>query len=421
MRVLIVGSGGREHALAWALKKSPEIEELFVAPGNGGTFGIAENVPIPADDLDALAQFAVEHDVELTVVGPEAPLVAGIVDRFQSLGRRCFGPSQKAARLEGSKVFAKEFMRRHGIPTADFIVCGDADEAIKHIRSTGAPIVVKADGLAAGKGAIVASSVEEAEEAIRQIMIEKRFGEAGNRVVIESCLEGVEVSVHAICGGDRAVLLPSSQDHKRIFDNDRGPNTGGMGAYAPVPFVTDDQRREILESIIMPTIRGMSAEGIPYAGVLYAGLMVTREGFQVLEFNVRFGDPETQALVPLVKSDLLRVLDESAGGSLPERIEVYPGRSAAAVVVASNGYPGSYEKGYRIEGLEDAEDDSRAVFHAGTAAGPSGPVTSGGRVLAVAAWGENLADALHHAYDGVSRVRFEGAFWRRDIGQRALT
>ena len=419
MRVLIVGSGGREHALAWALKRSSGVDRLFVAPGNGGTSKIAENIPIPVDDLDALADFVVERNVDLTVVGPEGPLVNGIVDRFQSLGRRCFGPSRAAARLEGSKVFAKEFMKRHGIPTADFVVCDDADEAKKHVRSTGAPIVIKADGLAAGKGAIVASTVDEAEKAIHQIMIDREFGAAGSRVVIESCLEGEEVSVHAICGGGKAVLFPSSQDHKRIFDEDKGPNTGGMGAYSPVSFITDDQREHILESVIMPTIRGMEAEGSPFAGVLYAGLMVTSGGFKVLEFNVRFGDPETQVLLPLVKSDLFEVLYESAGGSLPDRVELYPGRCAAAVVVASKGYPGSYPKGLAIGGLHDAEDEARTVFHAGTADGPSGLVTSGGRVLAVTAWGDDLSVVLRHAYDGVARVSFEGAYWRKDIGRRA--
>ena len=420
MKVMVVGSGGREHALAWAVKKSRECDELFVAPGNGGTAAIAENVSIPADDIGALAAFAVDRSVDLTIVGPEAPLVEGIVDRFKSVGRRCFGPKRGAARLEGSKVFAKEFMRRNGIPTAAFVVIDDAEKAKAHVRSKGAPIVVKADGLAAGKGAIVAKTVEAAEKAIDEIMVEKQFGAAGDRVVIEECLEGEEVSIHAVCGGGRAVLLSSSQDHKRIFDDDKGPNTGGMGAYAPVPFFKDDMRARILETVVMRTIRGMEAEGNPFAGALYAGLMMTSEGPRVLEYNVRFGDPETQVLLPLVKSDIVKLLYESAGGSILENIEFHAGRSAATVVVASGGYPGSYRKGLSIADLEEIDDDARVVFHAGTKKGPSGLVTSGGRVVAVTAWGMDLTGALKHAYDGVNKVKFEGAYWRKDIGRRAL-
>ncbi len=420
MRVLIVGSGGREHALAWALEKSPGVDELFVATGNGGTSRIAENVAIPVGDIDALTKFAVEREIDLTVVGPEAPLVDGIVDRFKEAGRRCFGPTRGAAQLEGSKVFSKEFMARHGIPTADFIVCDDADEAKAKIRERGAPIVVKADGLAAGKGAIVAPTVEKAIQAIDDIMVNRQFGDAGKRVVIESCLEGQEVSVHAICGGGKAVLLPSSQDHKRIFDDDKGPNTGGMGAYAPVPFVDDEFRKYVFDRVIMPTVNGMGSEGNPFDGVLYAGLMVTSDGPKVLEYNVRFGDPETQVLLPLIKSDLFTILYESAGGNLSPNVEFYPDRRAAAVVVASRGYPGSYDKGFEIEGLDEVDDPSRVVFHAGTAAEGAGFVTTGGRVLAVTAWGGDLSDALGHAYQGIDKIKFDGAFWRKDIGRRAL-
>ncbi|UCG52409.1 MAG: phosphoribosylamine--glycine ligase [Candidatus Latescibacterota bacterium] len=420
MRALIVGSGGREHTLAWAIKKSPNVDELYVAPGNGGTSQIAKNVPVTGDDLDALVSFAVENEVDLTVVGPEAPLVDGIVDRFREAGRRCFGPTRAAARLEGSKVFAKEFMKRQAVPTADFEIFDDATKARSYIGSVDFPIVIKADGLAAGKGVIVAASAEEATAAIDDIMAKKKFGASGDSVVVESCLEGEEVSVHAICGGGEAVLLPSSQDHKRIFDDDKGPNTGGMGAYSPVPFLSDDERQTIYETIIMRTLKGMEAEGIPYSGVLYAGLMITRDGPKVLEFNVRFGDPETQVLLPLVKSDMFELLYESAGGNSPESIEFYSDRSAAAVVVASKGYPGSYEKGRVIEGLESIEDDRRVVFHAGTKRTQSGLVTSGGRVLAVTAWDEALSGALGHAYEGVEMVRFNGAYWRRDIGRRGL-
>jgi phosphoribosylamine--glycine ligase len=420
LRVLIIGSGGREHALAWAIRRSPDVDELFVATGNGGTARIAENVAIPVSDLDGLTRFAVDRDIDLTVVGPEAPLVDGIVDRFQAAGRRCFGPTRAAAQLEGSKVFSKEFMARHGVPTADFAVFDNAESAKDRVRATGAPIVVKADGLAAGKGAIVAATEEDAFAAIEEIMVEKRFGDAGNRVVIESCLEGEEVSVHAICGGGKAVLLPSSQDHKRAYDEDKGPNTGGMGAYAPVPFADDAFKRHVFDTVIMPTVNGMAAEGNPFAGVLYAGLMVTRDGPKVLEYNVRFGDPETQVLLPLVKSDLFGLLYESAGGNLPEKVEFHPDRRAATVVVASRGYPGSYEKGFEIKGLEKVDGPERVVFHAGTAVEGGGYVTTGGRVLAVTAWGADLSGALGHAYEGIERIGFDGAFWRKDIGRRGL-
>jgi len=420
MRILVVGSGGREHALAWALKRSPSAREVLVAPGNGGTAAAAENLAIRADDIDSLARFVAENDVDLTVVGPEAPLVEGIVDRLNAEGKRCFGPTRAAARLEGSKVFSKEFMRRHGIPTADFEVFEDASAARRHARRKGAPIVVKADGLAAGKGAIVAKTLEEAEDAIDEIMVRRVFGAAGDRVVIEECLEGEEVSIHAVCGGGKATLLPSSQDHKRVFDGDKGPNTGGMGAYAPVHRIGEDTRRMVLERVILPTLRGMEKEGCPFAGVLYAGLMMTADGPRVLEYNVRFGDPETQVLLALVKSDLALLLYESAGGTLPERVDLHTDLCAATVVVASRGYPGSYEKNIPIAPLEAIDDESRVVFHAGTKRTPAGLVTTGGRVLAVTAWAGDLAGALRHAYDGVAMVRFEGAFWRTDIGRRGL-
>jgi phosphoribosylamine--glycine ligase len=420
VKVLVVGSGGREHALAWVIARSIRVDKVYVAPGNGGTASFAENVPIAADRIDDLLEFARARDVDLTVVGPEAPLVAGIVDRFRAAGRRCFGPTRAAARLEGSKVFAKEFMRRNGIPTADFAVFDDPRKARAHLRDRGAPIVVKADGLAAGKGAIVAKTVEAAERAVDEIMVEKQFGAAGDRVVIEECLEGEEVSVHAVCGGGKAVLLPSSQDHKRIFDNDEGPNTGGMGAYAPVPRFREGLRGNILASVVEPTLRGMQAEGSPFSGVLYAGLMMTQGGPRVLEYNVRFGDPETQVLVPLVKSDLVDTLYDSSGDTLPKVFEVHEKRYAATVVVASRGYPGSYAKGFVIEGLGGVDGDARVVFHAGTQKVASGVVTSGGRVLSVTAWSDDLAGALRHAYEGVGMVRFEGAYWRKDIGRRAL-
>ena len=422
MNVLIIGGGGREHALAWKVAQSSRVANVFVAPGNAGTAlePKVANIDIAADSIPELVNFARDYRVDLTIVGPEAPLVAGVVDAFQAADLRCFGPTQAAAQLEGSKTFTKDFLRRHQIPTAAYQVFTETAPALAYIRQRGAPIVVKADGLAAGKGAIVAKTVADAERAIDEIMVQRLFGSAGDRVVIEECLDGEEVSIHAVCGGGEATLLPSSQDHKRVFDGDKGPNTGGMGAYAPVRRVGEDLRRCVFDAVVLPTLRGMEAEGKPFAGVLYAGLMMTREGPRVLEYNVRFGDPETQVLLPLVKSDLASLLYESAGGRLPDRVELHADRCAATVVVASRGYPGSYEKGIPIAPLDAIDDDSRVVFHAGTHRTPSGLATSGGRVLSVTAWAKDLAGALRHAYEGVEKVRFEGAFWRKDIGKRGL-
>ncbi|NIM19012.1 MAG: phosphoribosylamine--glycine ligase [Candidatus Latescibacteria bacterium] len=420
MKVLIVGGGGREHALGWAVSKSPELSALYTAPGNGGTAVLGENPPIDPADIESLVGFAKENSVDLTIVGPEAPLVAGIVDRFTGEGLRCFGPSALAARLEGSKVFAKQFMRRHGIPTADFEIFDDPDAAERFLDKKAPPLVVKADGLAAGKGVIVAQSREEASNAIHGIMREKKFGASGDRIVIESCLEGEEASIHAICSGEKALMLPPSQDHKRIHDGDRGPNTGGMGAYAPVPRLKDAEVSLILETVVKPTLQGMEMEGTPFKGLLYAGLMLTSEGPKVLEFNVRFGDPETQAVVPLIADDLLNVLYNASSDELQEGIAIHGDRAAATVVVASAGYPGSYEKGFVIEGLAAVDDEDRVVFHAGTAEKEGRLVTSGGRVFAVTAWAPGLEQALARAYDGIEKTRFEGAYWRKDIGYRAV-
>lgn len=420
MKVLIVGGGGREHALAWAVKQSPKVDAVFCAPGNGGTARLGKNVAISATDVDSLASFARENAIDLTVVGPEAPLMAGIVDRFEENRLRCFGPRQKAARLEGSKVFAKEFMKRHGVPTADFKVFADAGEAKKYVGERNSPMVVKADGLAAGKGVYVADSNEAAVAAVGEIMIDKKFGEAGEKIVVEDCLAGEEVSIHAVCCGGRALLFPSSQDHKRAFEGDKGPNTGGMGAYAPVPSLDDEEVALIRRTIVDRTLEGMQAEGIQYAGVLYAGLMRTSRGPMVLEFNVRFGDPETQVILPLVKSDLFAVLYGAAAGELPDRLELWENRVAACVVMAAGGYPGNYEKGNDISGLENIDADNRVVFHAGTSADGSRMKTSGGRVLAVTGWEDNLRDALRCVYDGVKRIHFDGAYWRKDIAHRVL-
>jgi phosphoribosylamine--glycine ligase len=381
---------------------------------------LGKNVAVPATDVDGLAQFAKENVVDLTVVGPEAPLVEGIVDRFAREGLRCFGPRRSAAMLEGSKVFAKEFMARHGVPTANFRVFDHPEPAKAHIAERDAPMVVKADGLAAGKGVYVAASREDAVAAVDEIMVQKKYGEAGNRLIVEDCLVGEEVSVHVICAGERGFMLPSSQDHKRVFAGDEGPNTGGMGAYAPVPWFGDDERRTVYGSIVEPTLEGMKSEGEPYAGVLYAGLMWTDQGPMVLEFNVRFGDPETQVLLPLIKSDLFDVLYRASAGELPEHLELWENRSAATIVMAADGYPGSYGKGFVITGVEEYRPDNAVVFHAGTAEDGSKLVTSGGRVLAVTGWEQNLRGALDVAYDGVGKIRFEGAYWRKDIGHRAL-
>jgi phosphoribosylamine--glycine ligase len=418
MKVLVVGSGGREHALVWAIRRSARVTALFVAPGNAGTGAVAENVDIAATDIDALVAFARERAIDLTVVGPEAPLTAGIVDRFREAGLACYGPTAAAARLEGSKAFAKEFMQRHHIPTAAFSVFDDAAAAKAFARSLDAPLVVKADGLAAGKGVIIATTHEDAERAIDDMMIGKRFGAAGGRVVVEAYLEGEEVSVHAICAGGRALLLPSSQDHKRAFDNDAGPNTGGMGAIAPVPWIGDDELKRVRSEIIQPVLDGMQSEGTPFTGTLYAGLMWTRSGPKVLEFNTRFGDPETEVLMPLAGDDIVDLFAAAAADELPAGAWTSDG-AAATIVLASGGYPDSYPTGLAIDGLEGDVQDTM-VFHAGTRLDDGRVVTAGGRVLAVTGWAGNLRGALDAAYRRARTIRFDGAFMRSDIGRRHL-
>ncbi len=421
MNVLIVGSGGREHALAWAVSRSPRVDRLFVAPGNGGTASLGENVELDAGDAAAIVEFARTACIDLVVVGPEAPLVAGLADRLRDAGIAVYGPPAEAARLEGSKVFAKRFMAEHGIPTADFDACDDAEAAHAAVERRGAPVVVKADGLAAGKGVVVASTLDEAHAAVDAMMVEGRFGEAGVRVVVEEALEGEELSVHAVCAGRSARLLPPSQDHKRVGEGDTGPNTGGMGAVAPVPGVDAAELELVRRRIVEPVLRGLDARGAPFAGTLYAGLMRTAQGPKVLEFNVRFGDPEAQVLLPLLRGDVLDLLDGAARGALPDAAVVDADRAAATVVLASRGYPGACEKGFVIEGLDAIDDERVVVFHAGTRLDVDGTVrTSGGRVLAVTGVDATLAGALDAAYAAVDRIRFEGAFCRRDIGRRAL-
>ncbi|GAA5345116.1 phosphoribosylamine--glycine ligase [Planifilum fimeticola] len=419
MRVLVIGSGGREHALVWKLRQSPRVTRVYAAPGNGGMADGAECLPFSATAVDELSRFAEEEGIDLTVVGPEAPLLSGLVDRFEERGLKVFGPRREAARIEGSKRFAKELMVRHGIPTARFRSFTNAEEAKRYVREQGAPIVVKADGLAAGKGVVVARTVEEAEEAIRQAMEERVFGAAGEEVVIEECLFGQEMSLMAFVDGETVRSMEPAQDHKPVFDGDRGPNTGGMGAYSPVPQISREVVRQAVDEILKPTARAMAEEGIHYRGVLYAGLMITPEGPKVIEFNARFGDPETQVILPRLESDLAEILLATAEGRL-EDVEIrWKEEAAVCVVMASEGYPGSYRTGLPVSGLPKPADD-RFVFHAGTRREGNRIVTAGGRVLGVTALGSDLAEARNKAYDAVESIRFEGVHFRRDIAARAL-
>ncbi|WP_258358519.1 phosphoribosylamine--glycine ligase [Moorella sulfitireducens (nom. illeg.)] len=417
MRVLVVGGGGREHALVWKIAQSPHISEIYCAPGNAGIARLATCVPVAAEDIEGLLAFARQAGIDLTVVGPEAPLVAGIVDAFQAAGLPIFGPSRAAARLEGSKVFAKELMEAAGIPTARYAAFTEQAAALAYLEEHPGPVVVKADGLAAGKGVVVAPDTTVAREAVTA-MFGGRFGPAGKQVVIEELLEGEEVSVLAISDGERVIPLLPSQDHKRVGEGDTGPNTGGMGAYAPVPFYTPEIAGEVEEKILRPTVRAMAAAGCPYRGVLYAGLMLTREGPKVLEFNCRFGDPETQPLMLLLQSDLVELMLATINGELAGKIDWYPG-AAAGVVLAAGGYPGPYAKGTPIAGLE-AVPPGVEVFHAGTALVDGQVVTAGGRVLCVTAKGEDLRAALERVYAGIKAINFAGMHYRRDIGYRAL-
>ena len=422
MRILVVGSGGREHALCWAIAASPLCTALYAAPGNAGIAEEAECVPIAAEDVDGILRFAQEQAIDFVVVGPEGPLVLGLVDRLKAAGIRAFGPSAAAAALEGSKGFMKDLCARHGIPSAAYGRFTDADAAKAYIRERGAPIVVKADGLAAGKGVTVARSLDEALAAVDDAMRDHRFGAAGDSVVVEEFLEGEEISVFALADGANALILASAQDHKAAYDGDRGPNTGGMGAYSPAPLMTDALAAEVERRILRPTLDGMRAEGVPFSGVLYAGIMVTSSGPKLLEYNVRFGDPECQVLAMRAMSDLLPALIASADGAL-DRFDFrwYP-EVALTVVMAAKGYPGAYEKGSPIRGLEalaDAEDVK--VFHAGTARAADGSlIATGGRVLNVTALGATAAEAQERAYAAVDRIDWPGGFCRRDIGWRAV-
>ncbi len=421
MKVLVVGSGGREHALVWKIARSPKVEKVFCAPGNAGISQIAECVDIGAEDIDGLAELALKEGIGLTVVGPEVALTLGIVDVFRSKGLRVFGPVKKAASLEGSKVFTKDLLKKYNIPSAAYEVFEDRDMAVGYIESTGAPVVVKADGLAAGKGVIVAQTVKEAIEAVDLIMAEKAFGDAGAKVVVEEFLVGEEASFLAFTDGKTVVPLPSSQDHKAVFDGDKGPNTGGMGAYSPAPVVTEELHADVMENVMYRTVRAMESEGCPYQGILYAGLMIDNGKIKILEFNCRFGDPEAQPLLMRLKSDLVEVMEAVIDGRLDEvDLEIDP-RPTVCVVMASGGYPGPYEKGRVISGIEEADDiDGVKVFHAGTKEEDGQIVNVGGRVLGVTAIGDDLPGAIKVAYQGVKAISWHDCYYRNDIGQKAL-
>ncbi len=423
MNILVIGSGGREHALAWKAAQSPDADKVFVAPGNAGTAKepTLENVNIDVMDLNGLAEFAEQNQVGLTIVGPEAPLVAGVVDLFQSRGLKVFGPSEGAAQLEGSKAFTKDFLARHRIPTAAYANFTDVDLALAYVREQGAPIVVKADGLAAGKGVIVAMTLAEAEDAIRDMLAGNAFGDAGSRVVIEEFLEGEEASFIVMVDGEHVLPMATSQDHKRVGDGDTGPNTGGMGAYSPAPVVTDAVHQRIMDEVIYPTVRGMAAEGHPYTGFLYAGLMIDADGApKVIEFNCRFGDPETQPIMLRMKSDLVALCGAAVDGKLDQCESEWDSRASVGVVLAAGGYPGNYNKGDAITGLPTTDIDGEKVFHAGTALAGDQVVTSGGRVLCATALGDTVTEAQQRAYRLAQAIQWDGVFYRKDIAYRAI-
>lgn len=421
MKILVIGSGGREHALVWKLKQSKKAQKIYCAPGNAGMMRIAKCVNIAADDIERLAEFAVSSKINLTIVGPEQPLAAGIVDEFKRRRLKIFGPEKAGARLESSKVFAKEFMQKYHIPTAAFKIFDNLTDAIGFCKSIEFPTVIKVDGLAAGKGVIIAHSFDEAATTLEEIFNARKFGEAGLKVIIESCLEGQEVSVMAITDGKTFLPFLPSQDHKQAFEGDRGPNTGGMGAICPVDFVTEHVMEQITQFVLEPTIAGLRKENIPYRGVIYAGIMLTNSGPKVLEYNCRFGDPETQAVLPMLKSDLVEVMRATIEGRLDKLAKLDWRRGAAAcVVMASKGYPGKYTKGRRISGLQNIREDGAYVFHAGTKRENNQWLTAGGRVLGVMGMGDDLKSALSKVYRIVKRIRFDGIYYRKDIGFRVL-
>lgn len=421
MNIFVIGSGGREHALVWKIAKSRKIKKIFCAPGNPGIAQLAECVNIKADDIKGLREFAIKEKIDLMVVGPELPLTLGIIDFFEEKGLKVFGPSKKAAEIEGSKVFAKNLMQKYSIPTAAYKVFKDSRDAKDYIKEHSFPLVVKADGLAAGKGVIICKTREDAIDAIKLIMEKKAFGKAGDRVIIEEFLKGEEASFLAITDGKTVLPLPPCQDHKAIFDGDKGPNTGGMGAYSPTPIITPKLKEEIIDSIMIPTVKAMEKEGRPYKGVLYAGLMITENGPKVLEYNCRFGDPETQPIMMRLRNDLVDVLSAAVEGKLNKVKLNCDNKLALCVVMTSKGYPGDYEKGKEIKGIEDATKlKDVVIFHAGTALNDTKLVTAGGRVLGVTAMGVGVKRAINKVYEAVSRIKWEGAHYRKDIGKKAI-
>ncbi len=421
-KILVVGSGGREHALCWKLSQSPRVEAVFCAPGNAGISQHAQCIDIKANDLEGLASFAAENGIDMTIVGPEDPLAQGIVDIFKEKGLTIFGPTKKAAQIEASKVFNKKILEKAGAPTAAYKVFTDPDQAKKYIRENAEiPVVVKADGLAAGKGVIVAKSMEEALDAVDLILVKKAFGDAGKKLIVEECLKGEEASFMAITDGTTVLPLATSQDHKPVYDNDEGPNTGGMGAYSPAPVVTTELFDKVMDQVMIPTVKAMADESIPYQGVLYGGLMIDNGVPNVLEFNCRFGDPEAQPILMRLKTDLLDLIEAAVENRLETITPEWDERAAVCVVLASGGYPGSYETGKEIAGLEEVEKmEGVMVFHAGTAKKEGKYVTAGGRVLGVTALGATIKEAIDRAYEAVSNISWEGMHYRKDIGKKAL-
>lgn len=421
MKVLVIGQGGREHALVWKLKQSPRVNKVYCAPGNGGTASIAENVPIKETEIEELIRFAKEAGIGFTFVGPENPLLAGIVDAFEAAGLKIYGPRKNAALIEGSKSFAKELMKKYRIPTAKYEVFTDEAEALAYLDKQTAPIVVKADGLAAGKGVTVAQTMEEAKQAVREMMSGGRFGAAGNKVVIEEFLSGEELTLMAFVDGEVVLPMVPAQDHKAVFDGDQGPNTGGMGAYSPVPQMTEEQIQQAVDTILKPTAKALVSEGRPFSGILYAGLMMTAQGPKVIEFNARFGDPETQVVLPRLKTDLVEIMEATHNHSLDQVKLEWHDEAAVTVILASEGYPGDYEKGKVITGTEQFTSSFDIIlFHAGTALENGELKTSGGRVLAVTALSGALKEAQEKAYQAVKSIHFEGMHYRKDIAAKAF-
>lgn len=417
MKVLVVGSGGREHAICWKLAQSPKVDKLYCAPGNAGIGEIAELVSIGAMELDKLVDFTKNNGIDLTVIGMDDPLVAGVVDKFEAAGLRVFGPRANAAIIEGSKAFSKELMKKYNIPTARYETFDDYDKALEYVKAGSFPVVLKADGLALGKGVLICNSLEEAVEGLNTLMVDKKFGASGSKVVIEEFLTGPEVSVLSFCDGNTVVPMVSAQDHKRAYDNDQGLNTGGMGTFSPSRIYTEDIAKECMETIFKPTVAALNAEGRQFKGIIYFGLMLTKDGPKVIEYNARFGDPETQVILPRLKSDLCEIFEACIDGTLDKLNVEWYDNAACCVVLASGGYPESYTKGYEITGLEDVKSrDDIVVFHAGTALKDGKYVTNGGRVLGITGIGKDLDDAIRIAYEGVNIVTFENVHYRKDIG-----